>query len=640
MSVTWNMTHTWNGDMVFVLKAPNGNILNLDYYLSSTGGAGATTGFVNTNVSSAGTAALSSGSGTYTGTFKADALLTGPFGPAGPNGFVPTVTTWSGLYSVPNGAYTLAMYDGGGGDLGVLTSWCLNVTYTCGVPATAAVWTPNGVNSGLFNDAAATIPYTGTPRDTVWTRPTPSGVYPYQVTVQSLPAPPANVTTPMAGGNGNNLVAFNVRNNNGYPVTLSSISSNAFGSGAVVSRVFWSATPIAGNPGPIAGPGWTQFGTANNNVTANTLNLLMTGLTLTIPANTTYGIALDMTGATFPAYTNGTGTIVTYSAGGCDIITDGNVGWGGPAAPGTPANNPRNFNGAVSFVASFPACTSPARTVVVTVNQPTSVVTQPVDQTICTDKVASFTVVPGGSGPFSYQWQLSIDNGNTFTNIANGGVYSGATSATLVITAPPVSMNNYQFRCIITGAAPCASATSFKVLLRVNPLPTVVITAAPYTRLLPGLITTISSSVSPNAAQTYSWFRNGAPYGGNTSSLTLDVDKLGDYRLRVTDVNGCTNTSNTISILDSVSGKCFIYPNPTDGKFEVRYYSVYNNSSLPRSVTVYNASGERVLTQMYSVGAPYQRMHVDMRKNGKGLYWVEVGDRNGNRLTMCRVVIQ
>ncbi|HRI25439.1 MAG TPA: M36 family metallopeptidase, partial [Ferruginibacter sp.] len=320
MSVTFNMTHTWDGDMVFVLRAPNGNILNLDYFLSGTGGAGATTGFTNTTISSAGTAALSSGSNPYTGTFRADAVLTGAFGPAGPNGMLPNVTTWAGLYSVPNGTYTLGMYDGGGGDLGTLTSWCLNITYTCGVPATRAVWTPNGVGSGLFTDANETIPYTGTPTDTVWTRPTPAGVYPYQVTVQSLPVPPAVVNTPMAGGNGNNLVAFNVRNNNSYAVTFSSISSNTFGSGAVVSRVFWRATPIAGNPGAIsAANGWTQFGTANNNVAAGTLNLLMTGLTLTIPANTTYAIALDMTGATFPAYTNGTGTVITYSAGGCDI---------------------------------------------------------------------------------------------------------------------------------------------------------------------------------------------------------------------------------------------------------------------------------------------------------------------------------
>jgi len=364
----------------------------------------------------------------------------------------------------------------------------------------------------------------------------------------------------------------------------------------------------------------------------------MTGLTLSIPPGATYGIALDFQGATNPAYTNGTGTIKTYSAGGCDIITDGNVGWGGPAAPGTPANNPRNFNGSVGFAPDIAACTSPARTVIVTVNQPTSIVTQPVNRTVCTDKVATFTVAAGG--PFSYQWQVSTNTGNTWSNITNGGVYAGATSATLTITAPPVSMSGYFYRCVVTGAAPCASVTSFQVLLTVNPLPTVVISAAPYTRLYPGLRTTLSSTVSPAAAQTYNWFRNGAAYGGNTATLPLDVDLLGDYKLTVTDVNGCTNTSNTISILDSATGRCFIYPNPTDGVFDVRYYSVYNNSNLPRTVTVYNASGERVVTQRYSIGAPYQRMHVDLRRSGKGLYWVEVGDANGNRLTMCRVVVQ
>ena len=31
---------------------------------------------------------------------------------------------------------------------------------------------------------------------------------------------------------------------------------------------------------------------------------------------------------------------------------------------------------------------------------------------------------------------------------------------------------------------------------------------------------------------------------------------------------------------------------------------------------------------------------VDMRAYGKGLYWVEIGDLNGNRITMCRLVIQ
>jgi hypothetical protein len=201
-------------------------------------------------------------------------------------------------------------------------------------------------------------------------------------------------------------------------------------------------------------------------------------------------------------------------------------------------------------------------------------------------------------------------------------------------------MNGYYYRCVITGAAPCAAVNSFQALLRVNPLPTVVITASPYTSLFPGLRTTLTSTVSPNAAATYTWLRNGSPVAGaNTGTLGVDVDGLGDYTLRVIDVNGCTNTSNMVTIKDSVSGKCFIYPNPSSGQFQVRYYSVANNV-LPRSLTVYDAKGNRVITQYYTIGRPYDRMDVDMRKYGKGLYWVEIGDVNGNRLTMCRIVIQ
>ncbi|MBK6635613.1 MAG: T9SS type A sorting domain-containing protein [Chitinophagaceae bacterium] len=321
------------------------------------------------------------------------------------------------------------------------------------------------------------------------------------------------------------------------------------------------------------------------------------------------------------------------------------MGWGGPAAPGVPVNNPRNFNGQVVFLGSGAGtCTSPARTVIVTVHQPTTVTTQPANQTICTDKVATFTAAGGGSGPFSYQWQVSTapcgNNPPCYTNITNGGVYSGATSATLTITQPPVSMSGNFYRVIITGAAPCAAATSNGALLTVNPLPIVVISASPYTSLFPGLVTTLSSTVTPNAAATYTWLRNGVAVAGATgATLNVDIDGLGDYQLRVTDVNNCTNSSNIITIKDSVSGKCFIYPNPTSGKFQVRYYSVANNV-LPRTLTIYDAKGDRVFTQYYTIGRPYDRMDVDMRAYGKGLYWVEIGDLNGNRLTMCRVVIQ
>jgi hypothetical protein len=288
-------------------------------------------------------------------------------------------------------------------------------------------------------------------------------------------------------------------------------------------------------------------------------------------------------------------------------------------------------------------CTSPARTVVVTVNQPTTLnANLPVNQTICTDKVATFTVaVTAGTGPHSYQWQVSTTGiAGPYSSVPNSGVYSGATTATLTITAPPTTFNGNYYRCVVTGAAPCAAVTSIAALLTVNPLPVIVISASPLTSLYPGLVTTLSSTVSPNAAATYTWLLNGvAVAGATTGTLNVDVDGLGDYQLRVTDVNGCTNISNIVTIKDSANAKRFVYPNPNSGMFQVRYHSAANNV-LPRSLTIYDAKGDRVMTKFYTIGRPYDRMDVDMRAYGKGLYWVEIGDRNGNRITMCRVVIQ
>ncbi len=72
------------------------------------------------------------------------------------------------------------------------------------------------------------------------------------------------------------------------------------------------------------------------------------------------------------------------------------------------------------------------------------------------------TIVPPASSPcpgtaFSitssitgalYQWQANTGTG--FTNISNGGVYGGATTPTLLITAP-TSFYGYQYRCNVAG---------------------------------------------------------------------------------------------------------------------------------------------------------------------------------------------
>ncbi|MBK9532658.1 MAG: choice-of-anchor J domain-containing protein [Chitinophagaceae bacterium] len=646
MRVTMNITHAYVGDVVAVLKAPNGQVFNLDALLNRTNNAGAN--FVNTVISSAGTTTLDLGVAPFTGTFRADAAgaTFTAFGftlAGGPVGYTPTTTSWNSLYPSPNGNWTLAMYDAGAPDVGNLTSWSIAFDYLYGPPA-AGVWSPA---AGLFMDAAATIPYVaGTPATCVYTNPTPAGVYPYQVTVTSVgPDAFQSFTNPA-------------------PITITNAGSTPYPSNLAVTGLPTTGVSVESVTLTGLSHSWSDdMDIVLQSPTGVNVILMSDVGGASAPNNVTYTFS-DAGGAMGTA-ANPTGTYRPTNLVGTLGVEPDNFPAPGPGsvAQTTPAlsmftGDPNgtwklfavdDFAGddgllsggyRINFKYATAGCTSPARTVVVTVNQPAAITAQPVNSTVCTDGVATFTVAATGSTPLTYQWQVSTNGGNTWANVTNGGVYSGATTATLTITAPPVSMSGYFYRVIVQGALPCPSVTSFQRVLTVNPLPTVVISASPYTRLFPGLTTTLSSTVTPAAASSYTWLRNGvAVAGANAATLVVDIDGLGDYTLRVTDINGCTNVSNMVTITDSISGKCFIYPNPTSGKFQVRYFSVANNV-LPRTLTIYDAKGDRVFTQYYTIGRPYDRMDVDMRAYGKGLYWVEIGDLNGNRITMCRVVIQ
>jgi len=108
---------------------------------------------------------------------------------------------------------------------------------------------------------------------------------------------------------------------------------------------------------------------------------------------------------------------------------------------------------------------SEIKTVVTTMASP-EITAQPSDSSITGGQDGSFTVAATTAvGTLSYQWQLSKDNGNTFSDISNGGVYNGATTETLAISNVPISMNGYQYR-VKTGNG--TTTTSDTALLTVN----------------------------------------------------------------------------------------------------------------------------------------------------------------------------
>lgn len=647
ISVTINMPHTKIGDMVFVLKAPNGQVINLDYHLSATGGTGSTSGFINTIISSTGTTALSSGVNPYTATFRADLyppLGSGGYGLAGPTGMLPTTTSWLSLLSVPNGTWALGMYDGVASNTGTLNYWCLNLTYSCTpvppVPVRPAVWSPA---AGLYMDPASTVPYVaGTETDVVWARPVPAGVYTYQATVTSSNASglsftnPAPITIPLGGAvspypcnvsvAGLPISGVSVRS-----VTLHGISHTSSedvdivlqsptGVNVLLMSDVGSTTAISGATYTLSDSGPAMSTTGTN--PAGTYKPTNNGSPDNFPAPGPGSVIQTAPALSFfTGSMNGTWKLFV-------VDDDGTANQGSIAGGYT-----------ITFDAALSGCTSPPTAVVVTVSQQSTITTQPVNQNICIGNNATFSVVVAGTAPVNYQWMQGVSANGPWTNIVNGGIFSGVNTNTLTITTTPVSMSGTWYRVVLNGGAGCGGNISSAALLTVNPVPNVVISANPII-IAPGQETIIRSTVTPNPAATYTWYLDGMIVpGANADTIVVDINSLGSYQLSVTDVNGCSSLSNIITITHAFAPNLFVYPNPSTGRFQVRSYSAANNI-LPRSLVVYNNRGEIVIVRNYTQISPYQKVEIDLRPYGKGIYWIENIDQNGKRLNKNRVVIQ
>lgn len=92
------------------------------------------------------------------------------------------------------------------------------------------------------------------------------------------------------------------------------------------------------------------------------------------------------------------------------------------------------------------------------------IITQPSDTTVYENYDGVF-VVAATLDATSFRWQN--DSTGVFTDLQNGGIFSGVNSDLLYITGATLSMDGYNFRCIV-GSSPNCSDTSEVVTLYVN----------------------------------------------------------------------------------------------------------------------------------------------------------------------------
>jgi sugar lactone lactonase YvrE/ribosomal protein L30E len=104
----------------------------------------------------------------------------------------------------------------------------------------------------------------------------------------------------------------------------------------------------------------------------------------------------------------------------------------------------------------------------------TTVASRLVDGTVTTGHSVIFSA---GTASGSIQWQVSNNNGSTWTNLANGGPYSGVTTASLGITNADASLNGLKYRFVATdnGSVSNSPAVGLTVAPALLPFPTSIV---------------------------------------------------------------------------------------------------------------------------------------------------------------------
>lgn len=191
-----------------------------------------------------------------------------------------------------------------------------------------------------------------------------------------------------------------------------------------------------------------------------------------------------------------------------------------------------------------------------TVNAVPSVSAQPASQTICLGSNTSFSVTAAGTG-ISYQWQ--VNTGSGFVNVANGGVYSGATTSVLTVTGVTLPMNAAVYRCVVSGTC-TPSVTSQDATLIVH-APVNVTSSPQNSEVCSG------SDISFTAA------------GSSVPAIIYQWQQSTDGGATWTNITGATNATFTLTnVPASISGN--------------RYRCLMSNATCPTPV----ASAAALLT--------------------------------------------
>ncbi|MBC7535239.1 MAG: M36 family metallopeptidase [Ferruginibacter sp.] len=237
-----------------------------------------------------------------------------------------------------------------------------------------------------------------------------------------------------------------------------------------------------------------------------------------------------------------------------------------------------------------------------------TITTQPSGASVCAGANAALDIVASGSS-LSYQWQLSTDGGSSYSNIA------AETIATLSLTAVTAGMNNYKYRCQVSGACtPVINSGTATLTVNALPQPASAFNGA---RCDQG---SINISASAGAGETIDWYAaasGGAPLTTGTLSFSTPVigtttSYYAESRNTTTGCIAASRTGVTAAInlspsAPSVLGNAVCGPGtvtlsatPGTGETIDWYATVSGGTALPSSSSVFTTPVINATTAYYT----------------------------------------
>jgi hypothetical protein len=119
------------------------------------------------------------------------------------------------------------------------------------------------------------------------------------------------------------------------------------------------------------------------------------------------------------------------------------------------------FNGSVTIEDSVG--TSAIKTFTITINSAPTITGNPASVTyVRPGQNTSLTASANNGFPAAttVKWQVSTDGGNTWTDLANTGFYSGVTTTTLTVAAADMSLNGFRYRAVFSNASGLTATTT------------------------------------------------------------------------------------------------------------------------------------------------------------------------------------